>query len=572
MSTRVDTLCRTVHPEPTKFEHESLNQKRTSIRLIQVLPDLSKDMSIQCKLIHAILPPPFTQDDNGEGEPTESSLAELDDDFNEELPSYSCLSYTWGDPFEEYAVRVNDKTFLVRRNLWDFLEMARNQLSDTFLWIDALCIDQTNTSERNHQVQQMGNIFTRAKSVLAWLGSSLELEMVLHSVSMASKERAMRSYREPFDRHEGSSKSRAKDLGVIKDGGLDTPSSVHSGTTVDFIIKDEQKSLFKDSTEKVEKLLEKITEHEYWSRAWVTQEVLLAKHTILVAGRSTHDLFSLAIKFRSAVLYFRENAFENIVDVLLQQRLSQYRETSLKTWGVVNVLHRFRNKKCTIRRDRIYSLLALCKEGKNLTVDYDVPEEHLMRQVLSLRESSMCFCSAAVVSHALSPWEFPSDNTVADKAMFVETHMYACALSSAVCPFCSNWVPFSWTRKKGLVFCLGTSCPDTQCHLFWEQPESIENPNPDQQNLSTVSSSIYAQSRQNNKSQLLCEEGAGIEIKQSEWRHVYVLRFTFRSIVEMLQEDLTTSDLGLNACRNLWPHATSGQVSGQGPLRFCEKA
>lgn len=187
-----------------------------------------------------------------------------------------------------------------------------------------------------------------------------------------------------------------------------------------------------------------------------------------------------------------------------------------------------------------------------------------MRQVLSLRESSMCFCSTAVVSHALSPWDFTFDNKSSDNTPFVETHMYASALSSAVCPFCSNWVPFSWTRKKGIVFCLGTACPDTQGHLFWEQPNCIEDSTLQNQ------SSIYVQSRQNNKSQLLCQEGPGFEIKQSEWKHVYLIRFSFRSIVEILQEDLI-SGMGLNACKNLWPNASSASISGEGRLRFCEQ-
>ena len=38
------------------------------------------------------------------------------------------------------------------------------------LWIDALCINQQDVSERNHQVSQMGRIYQSATGVLAWLG------------------------------------------------------------------------------------------------------------------------------------------------------------------------------------------------------------------------------------------------------------------------------------------------------------------------------------------------------------------------------------------------------------------
>jgi hypothetical protein len=38
------------------------------------------------------------------------------------------------------------------------------------LWVDALCINQEDTTERNHQVMQMGAIYEKAKRVVVWLG------------------------------------------------------------------------------------------------------------------------------------------------------------------------------------------------------------------------------------------------------------------------------------------------------------------------------------------------------------------------------------------------------------------
>ena len=37
-------------------------------------------------------------------------------------------------------------------------------------WIDAVCIDQICTSERNHQVSVMGRIYSQAREGVAWLG------------------------------------------------------------------------------------------------------------------------------------------------------------------------------------------------------------------------------------------------------------------------------------------------------------------------------------------------------------------------------------------------------------------
>jgi hypothetical protein len=37
------------------------------------------------------------------------------------------------------------------------------------VWVDSICIDQSNKTERNHQVQMMGEIYSHAKMVYVWL-------------------------------------------------------------------------------------------------------------------------------------------------------------------------------------------------------------------------------------------------------------------------------------------------------------------------------------------------------------------------------------------------------------------
>lgn len=62
---------------------------------------------------------------------------------------YLCLSYRWGDPTPNQMILINDQPFMVRQNLFDFLNMIRaTQEALPLYWIDALCIDQTNTAER----------------------------------------------------------------------------------------------------------------------------------------------------------------------------------------------------------------------------------------------------------------------------------------------------------------------------------------------------------------------------------------------------------------------------------------
>ncbi|KAF2033268.1 HET-domain-containing protein, partial [Setomelanomma holmii] len=83
---------------------------------------------------------------------------------------YSCLSYVWGSEEPECVIFVNNRHFKIRRNLYNFLCSMHLDYVTRSLWIDALCIDQSNPGEKNHQVRHMGDIFKAANQVIAWLG------------------------------------------------------------------------------------------------------------------------------------------------------------------------------------------------------------------------------------------------------------------------------------------------------------------------------------------------------------------------------------------------------------------
>jgi hypothetical protein len=83
---------------------------------------------------------------------------------------YTALSYTWGDTPADHIIDLNGTTFPVRKNLWTFLNRARKDNFEGYLWIDALCIDQAKVREKNHQVALMGEIYSHAEGVIVWLG------------------------------------------------------------------------------------------------------------------------------------------------------------------------------------------------------------------------------------------------------------------------------------------------------------------------------------------------------------------------------------------------------------------
>jgi hypothetical protein len=97
-------------------------------------------------------------------------------------PSYIALSYTWDLGAGRRHIECDGMDLEIGENLWNFFYEFRKKhslqqyhskepRSKIFhLWIDAICIDQTNLKERNQQVAQMRDVYTSAESVIVWLG------------------------------------------------------------------------------------------------------------------------------------------------------------------------------------------------------------------------------------------------------------------------------------------------------------------------------------------------------------------------------------------------------------------
>lgn len=121
-------------------------------------------------------------------------------------PDYFALSYTWGAPFDtawyhdayslEYNVRIRfvdtaqaerrkrkrggdlkstGKLSLgqleIGRNLYEALQRIYETDDEAYIWADAICINQNNKEDCNQQVNLMGDIYSRAKAVVVWLGN-----------------------------------------------------------------------------------------------------------------------------------------------------------------------------------------------------------------------------------------------------------------------------------------------------------------------------------------------------------------------------------------------------------------
>ncbi|KAF2846369.1 hypothetical protein T440DRAFT_350103, partial [Plenodomus tracheiphilus IPT5] len=87
-------------------------------------------------------------------------------------PPYYAISYTWDNPLSTTKIVVNGEPLEVREHCQYALQQTQAFVMDvnTYVWQDALCIDQQNLHEKSFQVAMMGEIYKKAESVLACVG------------------------------------------------------------------------------------------------------------------------------------------------------------------------------------------------------------------------------------------------------------------------------------------------------------------------------------------------------------------------------------------------------------------
>ena len=108
-----------------------------------------------------------------------------------EVVSYSAVSYVWGQTALDSAILCNGINLPICTSLAVALFHLSKSRKRQYLWCDAICIDQCNSSERALQVRNMLRIFEKADIVIAWMGRfpqySLECLALVNDLGLSDK-------------------------------------------------------------------------------------------------------------------------------------------------------------------------------------------------------------------------------------------------------------------------------------------------------------------------------------------------------------------------------------------------
>ncbi|KAI1065005.1 hypothetical protein LB507_001180 [Fusarium sp. FIESC RH6] len=305
------------------FSYQPFELERPGFRLIQL--HQGTEPLLRCSLFQAYL------------------------DEEESMMPYEALSYVWGNQNTPCEIIVDGKMLSATISLYDALCHLRQPHEDRILWVDALCIDQSNIKERSHQVNHMGEIYRKCENVIVWLGylsgDAADFKMVVDHFALQLPSEAFRKWPCDDQRWRDQWQRVQKSLGITDNTKLLNGLNIFMG-------------------------------NPWFTRVWVLQEVANAKRAVVECnlGKISAKLFALLPHIVDSPISEQCQAVLEIMPGPLKTTRWWSQDRNLCT-----LLCKFKGSEAADPRDRVYALLGMASDVEINAIEADyAKEEHVI--------------------------------------------------------------------------------------------------------------------------------------------------------------------------------------------------
>lgn len=319
------------------FDHAAIQ------RIIEVLGNgHGKTAEQRCQLNYK----PLEQDDIGLLELTEDpqcpQIPQVVTHNDRAWFNYVAVSYTWlreeyawyGERLPEFTKLRIDGNMVVVPSHVAFIIGCLFLRGAQWVWIDCLCINQNDREERGHQVSHMNRIFQNAEEVAVFLGKPThETNDTLRVLCNDLRDRVYVT--EEID---------------VESPSEDPPKLEHTNG------------------------FRHISEHKYWSRAWILQEIALARKLRLICGEFMLDHYNTTELIRRLI--------EHEVAQTIKMQLMLINKLAVKIkLPLLDIMTATRYARCSEPRDAIYAKMHLANDKYIIgEPDYSKSTGSLFRQ------------------------------------------------------------------------------------------------------------------------------------------------------------------------------------------------
>jgi len=356
-------------PGPT-YEHVPLVSDGSTFRIITIFPG-KEDERIECGFLEV---PIFSK------------------------PTYSALSYRWGDDTVAGHIWISGRVMEIRENLRNALERIRDPEKAQSFWIDALCINQKDEAgEKSIQIPLMRHIYSKSYLVRIYLGGeydgSGQLPSLFDCIDDACDQREVVENGASF-RQQELPPNKYKELGL-------PPPRDSAWESLRFLLS-----------------------RDWFSRVWIIQEVILATSAEVICGQWamswTRFIFTIFKAHALGIQITGEvrtelhptrpgNPLISVTQLLFFNALKPA-DSGFIPWKLIDLLHHTRASSATRPHDYCYGVLGLSEELGNpgLTIDYMLSPEavylHFARYFVNQGDGVKVLYNTSVHSLCMPSW------------------------------------------------------------------------------------------------------------------------------------------------------------------------
>ncbi|PSN60768.1 heterokaryon incompatibility protein [Corynespora cassiicola Philippines] len=279
-------------------------------------------------------------------------IVQRDLHHDDEHPFFEAVSYTWADPLRVATLPVDGESGSIglTKNLSQALPCLAKRSNTKLLWIDQICINQADPTEKAKQVAMMAKIYKSAARVLVWLG--------------------------PADENTRLCKQFLGALDTMFRGMPNSDRMIPETTTFNpdfrFLIA---RSTFTnpESSPIYAPAIKEFWARPWFCRGWIVQELLLARDVLFLSGHIELSMQDLA-DLMSAPPDKAPRAEEN--EPICSQLLMNLKMEPIKEEQPLKFLRLMaqvsQEFQTTEPADRLYAFLGMI-DGSTFVPDYSLP-------------------------------------------------------------------------------------------------------------------------------------------------------------------------------------------------------
>ncbi|KAN0114431.1 hypothetical protein V8E51_003975 [Hyaloscypha variabilis] len=290
------------------------------IRLLRLKPDEDETALVQCELFN------YSLEKSTKG-----------------THLYEALSYVWGDPEETVPIHVDGNEFPVTVKLHEALLCLRDRSIERIIWVDAVCINQNDDTEKTHEIGLMPKIYGQTNRVIIWLGAAADdSDLAIEAIRLAGSKKSTNS-----------------------------------------------------SDETIQQAIVALLERAWFQRIWVLQEVAAARHVLVMCGSMEIDGYAFCLGVELLKRYYdaRPDLQGLIGSVTYLIKGAIFRPKHATNWSgrssldicpLGELIDRYHTHEATKLHDKVYALLGMSSDDlkdTDLLLGYEVLWEDLLQRL-----------------------------------------------------------------------------------------------------------------------------------------------------------------------------------------------